>query len=284
MKEAAEKIPIFHMASMARSGETMVLRDMSVHPNITVASEVFDRDHSLASELRERFKKHESDTFSLTRNEKALIGYKPGSILLVKQGVWEHKHPFKGFVLARNPASVYASLIDYDSIKFDKQYFRSLIRRVRYKAGHTSTNKARLTRWMKDIDPDLCDTYQNHNQDLDTIFCSFYNRRMGALADLGLPIIHYEEYVTNPAKFYSIICQHLGLEESEALGNAHQHFSGNSKGHGRTDLTAPVNDSSLLKYKQLGRRRFDKVVALTHETTSKLNYTMTWENISIKPV
>ncbi|MEZ5503915.1 MAG: hypothetical protein R3E50_15105 [Halioglobus sp.] len=87
MIDVTEDIPLFHMTSMAGSGETMLLRDLSVHPGITVASELFDKDHSLASQLQERFKARWPHTISLTSDEQVEIGYKPGSVLLIKQGV-----------------------------------------------------------------------------------------------------------------------------------------------------------------------------------------------------
>ena len=102
------------MASMARSGETLMLKILAIHPDIKTVHNL-EKEDVIYKEKAFQFLKTYKKT-SISRNHK---NFKPYSlnrkqILLLKQGVWKHEFPFLGFVLSRNPVSIYSSLKAYD--------------------------------------------------------------------------------------------------------------------------------------------------------------------------
>ncbi|WP_145042215.1 sulfotransferase [Gimesia chilikensis] len=192
-------------------------------------------------------------------------------ILIVKQGVYEARSEFNGVVLVRNPLSIFASLISYDSWKINwsmMNYFfrgsRSGVLR-RYK-----TTRGRLLSWMKNIDEEFGELLNN----LDTVelYCAFYNRRMLNLRDLNLPIVRYEDFVIEPEMTLRALMPQLGLKFETEMLTSEKAYSSNQEGHGKNDLSRSVDTSSLHKYRSLDKKLVDRILALTYPTWSAYGY------------
>lgn len=236
------------MASMARSGETLMLKILASHSKIKVVHNLEEIDNP---------KKDATFIFLKSYSKKEVIRYKSnfshyglrsGDLLLLKQGVWEHKYPFKGFILSRNPFSIYTSLKLYDK---DDDLFD-------IENNFWFENKKRLIRWSKDIDFDL---YENL-KDKKPIeqFCMFYNRRMGNLLNTGLPIIKYEDLVSNAEETIQKVCDILVVEYENQLLDSHLNFEYGKIGHGKNDLSKPINSDSIHKYvKVLNRSEIEYI-------------------------
>jgi len=111
-KNKMSSIPIFYIASMARSGETVFLRTLNSHTKIHVLHNIENRDSPSSLRLFERLKK--SSVKEIAPGEVEHLSISSNQILIVKQGVYEAKSEFNGVVLVRNPLSIFASLISYD--------------------------------------------------------------------------------------------------------------------------------------------------------------------------
>lgn len=227
------------MASMARSGETLMLRILAVHPDIKVIHNLNkeDEDNSFkAFQFLKRFK-----PTSISNKHKLIKPYKleKNQVILIKQGVWKHKYPFKGFVLSRNPVSIYASLKTYD--KKVEGYNGS--------NNYWFENENRLKRWLKEIDPSQINI--SSSKEPIEQFVDFYNLRMGDLANLNLPIIRYEDLVSNTKDTLVSVCLALDIDMDEKLLKSHEFYERGLEGHGQNDLSKPIDPSSLNKYKNI---------------------------------
>jgi hypothetical protein len=266
------KVKIFHIASMARSGETVFLRSLAAHTRICVVHNLEAKDAEHSAQLFE-FLKHYPERKIKCRHP-YVRPYKvlPSDVLVLKQGVWEHRFPFDGIILSRNPAAIYASLRNYDANGAEDDLD---------KLWHN--NEKRFARWMRDIDASLVDEMLA----LPAVeqFCFFYNRRMGALADLGLPVVHYENFVTNPEKVLAVTVNAMGLDYEGCMLNAHSGYSRNAKGHGKIDMGAPLHSGSLYKFqKTVTPKEFDVIVEQTKDVHRKFGYQIEWDSIKTRPV
>ncbi|MFW6336901.1 MAG: hypothetical protein ACOC3G_07215, partial [Phycisphaeraceae bacterium] len=111
------------MASMARSGETVLLRSLAAHPAIFVPGQIDKRDDPAGRALIEKVQREGAT--QLDRDDPCVVdcGVAPTcKAVVIKQGVWEHRWPFDGFILIRNPASVYRSLTAFDRFQFSSEY------------------------------------------------------------------------------------------------------------------------------------------------------------------
>lgn len=232
-----EKNKIYHMASMARSGETLMLKIFAVHPQIKVIHNLEKNDNKNSLKAFEYLKTYKHQ--SISRNHKIIKPYelKKGDKLLIKQGVWRHRYPFKGFVLSRNPISIYSSLKSYDK----KQNW--------YDANENfwQENENRFRRWLKVIEPDKIDGILSKKPVEQ--FVDFYNLRMGDLLEVDIPVIRYEDLIVNTKVTLETVCNILGVPINEELLNSHKYYKKGLEGHGQNDLSKPIDDSSLSKYK-----------------------------------
>jgi hypothetical protein len=232
------KIPIYHMASMARSGETLLQRQLNTHTKIRIAHNLNKGDKFYEQLLYKHLKKRKNQLISSKHLYALPYRFKKDEVILLKQGVWEHKHPFKGFILSRNPLSIYASLKVYDD--GDKSLQGK-------NAWHY--NEQRLIRWMYNIDSKLINNLTGLSQ-IDQ-FSLFYNRRMGGLIETGLPVVFYENFVQKPRDELKKILSYLNLEYEPQVIDAHKKFSNSDIGHGNIKLSRPIDTSSIYKYKDI---------------------------------
>ena len=273
------KYSVYHMASMARSGETLLLRTLNTHPSINVPWQIHKRDSQAATELVLRIRNLGQSKISLSAQEEEGLCIKRDQVILIKQGIWEQKHPFNGFVLVRNPVSIYSSLIEYDRFRLEYDHLKTMAKSlIRHRSF--DTNKERLIRWMNDIDKSLVSQLANEPK-LER-FCTFYNRRMFPLVNIGLPIIKYELFIQDPAKYLKQICSHFEVEYCPSLIQSHEDFKPEVRGHGRMNLSQPINSKSQDKYKLIiSRSEFSKIRLLTEKTWKAYGYDLQWDNIVV---
>lgn len=259
---------IVHMASMARSGETLLQRCFGAHPSVVCAHNVEAEDSAEDNRLFAALRELEATTI---RSDHELLKHKGISgetHLLLKQGVWEHRFDFRGFVLCRNPVSIYASLKVYDSRN-----------KTGYHGHRWSGNHARLLRWMANIDPQLLPQLKSSSP-VDQ-FALFYNRRMGHLGRLGKATIRYEDFVRDPGGSLDGICKAVGIEFDDRMIRSHESFGLGEVGHGKNDLSSPISDTSITKYQSIVTPREFKVLAdRCGETAGLFGYNM--ENYEIQ--
>jgi hypothetical protein len=255
---------VVHVASMARSGETMVLRALAAHPRVHVVHNLARQDSPEETRLFHGLKAHDAPTIPASHPLVAPLSLSPGVVLVLKQGTWEHAAPFAGFVLARNPVAIYASLRAYDA---------------RACGGDPDAcwhhNTERLVRWLGDIDAGLIPRLVAAPPVEQ--FCLFYNRRMGALSTLGLPVVHYERLVTDPVSMLPKITALLGLDCPGPVLHAHRGYAPGAEGHGRNDLSRPIDTRSIVSYReQVDEATFDVIAAATAVVASAFGYRLAW--------
>ncbi|WP_308992666.1 hypothetical protein QLS71_012980 [Mariniflexile litorale] len=252
---------IYHIASMARSGETLMLKTLAVHPEIVVVHNLDKNDDIVKTQAFEFLKSYKKE--SIPRNHPVIKPYNlsKSQILLLKQGVWKHPYPFKGFVLSRNPISIYASLKVYDK---DLPEYHD-------KDNFWFGNKERIFRWLKDIDKESIPLFKRKTPVEQ--FCMFYNLRMKQLLDTKLPIIRYEDLILNTEVTLKKVCGLLNVGMDKKLLSAHDFYGSGLEGHGKNDLSKPIDTSSLTKYKKnITKFEFDYIAKNTFHVYNQYGY------------
>lgn len=256
------KIPIFHIASLARSGETLVQKYLSAHTKIHICHNLYKDDSPQEIALFEHLMTRRSRSIGVRHPRARHLKLKKGDALLIKQGVWNHPHPFNGFILARNPLSVFASLWTYD---------------LKERGGSPEMNWVhnieRMKRWLGKMDRSLLDRFDHLSPEQQ--FCAFYNHRTDHLASLGLKILRYEDLFNNPEQWLSEACSAMGLTYEQQMTDAHLMFLGRKEGHGGNDLSRPLDNRSLGKYQDvLSEEQIRLVSTETRQTASKMGYAL----------
>jgi len=259
-------IPIFHIASMARSGETMIQYALNQHPDVLTVFNLNKIDFGYNHELARFIMKHDKKT--INENSKLLKPYNHSTakVILMKQGIWEHRYPFDGIVLVRNPLSVYASLKMFDSKIGRSINLHSNWKQYRYPA---------FIQWLHHIDESIIPNFKN----LSPIeqFCLFYNRRMKPLAYLNNPILHYERFVKTPEIYTKLILNIMGLDDKSIERKLNDDL-----GHGGFDPSKPINDNSILKYKDiLTEQECNFIIESTKDTIKLYGYDPIIDSIHI---
>lgn len=256
------QVPVYHMASMARSGETMMLSLLDRHPQLQVVHNLRKQDEQYELDLFEYLRTCDEQVLASGHPLVAPYQLRTGQKLVLKQGVWEHRSEFKGIVLARNPISIFASLLTYDGPANERGEF------------DWSKNEKRLTTWMEDIDPGLNEQLSGKNPVEQ--FALFYNRRMGSLIQLGLPVFRYEDVVKCPQQQLPKILSQFDVEWEPAMLESSEAAY---VGHGKNLLGSPVSEQSLTKYAGvIDEATFDQLKSLTSSTASEFGYKLGWQS------
>ncbi|MEW4528559.1 hypothetical protein [Maioricimonas sp. JC845] len=266
---------IVHLASMARSGETLLLRTLAAHPRVHVVHNLSEQDSPEDLQLFRTLASHTAPLISSDHPHVRAAGVASGKVLLLKQGTFAAADGFPGFVLVRNPMSVFASLSRYDTWTS----LESLLERARSLVRQKTADpfRGRLRRWLQDIAPDALPLLDG----LDRVesFCMFYNLRMRALLESGLSVLAYERFVDSPAESLDWLLDQLGLEPAEGLVEADRQYAPGHTGHGRNDLSRPVDRVSLNRFLSLPRSTRTRVAALTRETWRAFGYRITPDSV-----
>lgn len=229
------QIPIYHMASMARSGETLVLKYLSRHPKLKIVHNLKAVDEDYEKALFKFLKTWPEKSLDLQHPLLAPYELEPGQALVLKQGVWRHRFPFDGFILVRNPLSIYASLRTYDAEPgkpLDETY---------------PVMSGRLRKWFKAMNPNALEKFDS----LGGVeqFCFFYRKRMEHFQTLGLPHLRYSDIVSSPEQSFRTICAAVNVPFSERMLAPDDTATDDLIGHGNHRMSSTINTASLDKYK-----------------------------------
>ena len=250
-------IPIYHIAGMARSGETMLLHILSKNSSVNIVHNMRKKDRMYEEYFFRYLSKFPNK--SINRFYPLALPYKikKNDVLIIKQGVWEHRYPFFGIILTRNPLSIFSSLREYDSKngmnwEYNWKYYRL----------------PRLISWLKDIDKSLIISFKNKSPIEQ--FCLFYNRRMSSLAKLNHPIIRYEELVLEPEIQIKKICEYFKIDYEEKM----LFFDNKNKiGHGKFDPNRSIDTKSIEKYfSYLNANEMDLIIESTRNISNLFGY------------
>lgn len=244
---------ILHMASFSRSGETLVLRCMNAHPDVHVVHQIRQPDERKDFALFRRLQTWPAKQIPHHDSHVRATEAKQGQVLLLKNAVWEHHFPFEGFILVRNPFSVFRSfgIIGEGTKGFLKR-------------------KEQFFRWAAGIDEELIELMKD--PDNLTCLCMLYNRKMHALSRLGLPVLHYELFVHYPEASLEWLLAELGLPWSDRVLRSHEDYEEGLYGHGRIPLWKPIHTGSLDSYKRVPDALFRRIYGLTYPTLEAFGY------------
>lgn len=240
------QIPIYHIASMARSGETLVLKYLSRHPNLKIVHNLKAVDEDYERALFKFLKTSPETSLELSHPLLAPYQLKPGQALVLKQGVWQHRFPFKGFTLVRNPLSIYASLRTYDAEPgkpLDETY---------------PVMSGRLRKWFKAMNPNALEKFDS----LGSVeqFCFFYRKRMEHFQTLDLPHVRYADIVREPEGSFRAICAAINVPFVENMLISGDTSDDSQIGHGNHVMSSAINTASLDKYKTVLTPAEQKVI------------------------
>jgi len=248
---------IMHIMSSARSGETLLLRCLAQHPKLHIVHNLFERDTIQALDLFSCLKDWKGLDIAHDHEKVKAAGVSEGSTIILKQGTWEHKSPFKGLILIRNPLASYASLRSYDlSSKFPNK-----------EQNWKTYGMERLLRWSHDIDPTLASAIEAESEPASQ-FALFFNRRFQGLknGELGLPVFRYEDLCQAPEQTLQAICTVLDIDYTPAMAESHLAYKSGVMGHGKMDLSKAISSKSVDAYRE----------KLSEKETQLLNKQLEW--------
>lgn len=251
-----KNIPIFHMSSFSRSGETLMLRCLNAHPLIHVAHQILSPDSKEDFKLFRFLQRYEADSIPSDNEFVLQAKVSDNSVLVVKNAVWCHAYSYKGFALVRNPFSVYRSF------NIANEPIKGFLHR-----------KSQMYRWAIGIDKNLIPGIAG-SSNLES-FCALYNRKMQEIIDSGIKIIHYENFVQDPEKYLKIILSELSIPWDNAVLQSHNNYSEGDTGHGGIKLWLPIHQGSKDSYKKVGPQDFSRIYGLTYPILTQLGYKVT---------
>ena len=254
-------IPIFHIASIARSGETILMRNLSVHTKIKIVHNFWSSDTFIQQAMYKHLKKRSNTKISRFNFLALPYRLKKGDVLILKQGVWRHPFQFQGLILVRNPLSIFASLRSYDEKHYD------------IPAGKVAWDftNARLRRWLADEAPKALNGYDEKTPIEQ--FSIYYNNRMENLLSRDLPILRYEDLVTSPQQELARVLNIIGVDIQDKVFHAEKEFEDGYLGHGFSDFSKPLNSDSLKSYQnKLSEDEIYQLTELTSNFSKELGY------------
>lgn len=236
-----DDLRIVHMASLARSGETMVLRALDAHPAVHVVHDLHEVNTAADQALYRLLRLWPAARLPRWQLEQHIA---PGlvaagrSVLLLKQGVFAPRHAAAGFGFIRNPYAVFCSLWHYDA-------------RL---AGQTPTPALNLRHWRERrlprllvwADASLPALLPALRAEADPVrqFLLYWQARVAQILATQACVLTYEEFVTAPEDALRRICQAIALPWDAALLQAHRRHPAGRRGHGGIDLSAPIRPAA----------------------------------------
>jgi hypothetical protein len=247
------RIPVFHMSSFSRSGETLLLRCLAAHPDIEVVHQIAAHDTAEDTALFEHLAARAEPWIERDDPHVAHRRLGPRSVLLLKNAVWIHPHPRAGFTLVRNPFSVVRSAY-----------------RDRPKPERLAHQVAQQTRWAKGIDPLLVPAMEM--EPTLATFTLLYVRKMLHDRDEGLPFLRYEDFVRRPDLWLGRILAHLGLPWDDRVLRSHELYPEGARGHGGIRLSEPVHEGSRSRYRSMDPAHLSLVYGIAREALDRYGY------------
>jgi hypothetical protein len=246
--------PIYFMTSFARSGETLLLRCLDAHPCISVLHQIRKKKQEppAAKILLSKIKERASTRIWFPRGLASAFDH---SILLVKNMVWVHRYPYRGFTLARNPYSIIASMKKMAVAKNETNEFQ----------------RQRLIRWAGGICPSLRDFAATGDEV--AVLATLYREKMDAALRTGHPVVHYEDFVSDPEQSLRRILGHINLPWDGRVLASESGYAPGEIGHGGIELWKPVEPARATYGGGLTDAEVDTISSITENTRSALGYT-----------
>lgn len=229
---AGEPLRIVHLASLARSGETLVQRALAAHPQVQVVFDLTDPNTPAQLKLFELLRVWPAATLPRWQFADRVA---PGTtVLLLKQGIFAPRHRAPGFGLLRNPYAAFVSLWHYEARRLgeraDKARNLQLWRQYR---------EPRLLVWADAMRPDLVARLRAEPDPLRQ-FLRFWLARVEQIVEQQPTLLHYEDFVREPEAELRRICAAIGLPWDPAVLQSHRQYRPGQLGHGGIDLGAPI--------------------------------------------
>jgi hypothetical protein len=242
------RMPVYLMTSFARSGETLLLRALNAHPRLMVLHQILSDDLKLAKRAAKKIAKRGPSHIWVP-----LALRKPGSsILLVKHATWVHKYPHRGFIFARNPFAIVASMIRYA----DQETYIA--------------REKRLLRIANGIDKALIPAIP-HMTEVEA-YSRLYLAKMRSALATGQRVFRYEDLTTNPKAELSAILDTVGLAWHEDVMHSERAYPAGLIGHGRIELSKPIRTGLPAYSGGLTEAEFDLVARTTEPVLKPLGY------------
>jgi hypothetical protein len=257
-------VRVFYMASFSRSGETLLLRHLAAHEEISVPYNLEASENETSIRVLDLMRYNVPDM--LSASEALELGI--STPVVVAKQIWEHPKPFNGFILVRNPVSVVASIIRHLSKGEDAQITRNGY--LRRWAGYVDEGYSGLI--------DSC----SENDAFISMVTALWSRRMRHLLGTGLPIVHYERLVTDPATCLHKIISLFGMSGSTAVIEAHTAYANQHLGHGGNDLSRAIDGNSLSVYRSvLTAEQINLIKVIGYETARLYGYQLYGSEIAV---
>jgi hypothetical protein len=222
---------IVHLASLARSGETLVLRALAAHPQVHVAHDLLPANTAAETRLFQLLRVWPGPT--LPRAAVPELGPQV-EVIVVKQGVFAPRAPFAGFGLVRNPYAAFCSLWNYDAKLAGHVPDDALNRR-----HWAELRLPRLVAWADACVPWIVPALLAEADPVRQ-YLRFWQARVRQIAERCRTVVAYEDFVQAPRRGLEAICAAAGLPFDDALLAAHTRWPPGTRGHGGIDLGAPV--------------------------------------------
>lgn len=219
---------IAHMASLARSGETLVLRTLAAHPAVHVVHDLYAGNTPKETRLFQLLRVWPLEELPRAAAEVS------AELLLVKQGVFAHRAPYRGFGLVRNPYAVFCSLWNYDA--------RLAGQRPTPAVNLQHWHERRLPRLAAWVDASLPELLPRLLAERDPIeqFLLYWQARTEQIVEQCDTLVTYEDFTRDPEAELRRICAALALPWEPAMLRAHLRFRPGQRGHGGIDLGEPI--------------------------------------------
>lgn len=235
-----ESLQIVHLASLARSGETLMQRTLSAHPRVHVVFDLYEPNTAAQIRLSQLLRVWPETKVPRAQIDRLLPGEVAPSadVLLVKQGIFATRHPTVGFGLLRNPYASFCSLWHYDA-------------RIAGRPADAAANlhhwrhmrQQRLLVWAEAMVPQLVPALQGERDPVRQ-FLMFWRARVDQIVSQQSTLVHYEDFVHDPEVALRRICAGTGLDFDPALLEAHRLYRRGQVGHGGIDLGAPIRPAA----------------------------------------
>jgi hypothetical protein len=253
------------MSSFSRSGETLLLRTLAAHKNLEVVHQIYEPDIEEDLKLFSLLMKHKEESIALDNPALSHRHLDKDSKLILKNAVWEHKFKYRGFILVRNPYSVMRSAVVTGG-ESEKAY---------------ENHKKQCKRWGEQIDNQMV-PYLLKADNLEA-FCLLYVRKMVMSYNTGLPIVHYERFVTDPEGTLRKLFAALDLPWDQQVLHAHENYKEGQVGHGHIKLWRPIHTGSITKFRDIPQTVINRIYAYTNLALKLYGYKIEDKELIIEP-
>lgn len=244
---------ILHMASFSRSGETLMLRCLDAHPGIHVVHHIHQPELPENKQLFRLLRKWKKITIPAATSQIQAAKVPAGATLVLKNAEWTHRWPSDGFVMVRNPLSV----------------VNSLNRRL-----------PNPERWARGIAPSLLNAMIDKPPAEKVALV--YEAKMLVLANCGLPIVRYEDFVMHPEIILKQLLTTLKIPWDDWVVRSHERYTKGQRGHGQIRLWKPIHDASLDSWKDLPKDTIDLILRINAGSMAAFGYEMRAGNLCLR--